>query len=453
MSFDLNFSQASCPDGADYVIAITPPATGFLLQTPSQIIPPQTSATTAGFNVPNCPGTAADQIPTTANNCEVQLSEFAPPSSVPVRTPGTYYYLRLTLDNGQIPGESQLFNNHIPLDPELREAIAISKTAALVNVTRSQLVPYTITMTNRLNAPISDLNLVDSYPAGFKYVQGSARYDAVALEPQVNGLTLTWPDLLINTSESHTIKLLLVVGAGVGEGEYINRAQAFNNRTNTPSSGEASATVRVVPDPTFDCSDIIGKVFNDTNMNGYADEGEAGIAGARVNTAQGLQATTDEYGRYHFTCAVVPNPDRGSNFIVKLDERSLPTGYRITSENPRTQRATRGKMLKYNFGAAIHHVVRLDIMDAVFKPGTTDIRLQWQPRLDILITELAKEQSVLRLSYLGENEDASLVNERLQAMKDIISQRWEKLNCCYKLMIETEVFWRKGGPASREPLE
>ena len=110
-------------------------------------------------------------------------------------------------------------------------------------------------------------------------------------------------------------------------------------------------------------------------------------------------------------------------------------------------------MLKYNFGAAIHHVIRLDVMDAVFKPDTTDIRLQWQPRLDILITELAREQSVLRLSYLGENEDASLVNERLQAMKDLISQRWEKLDCCYRLMIETEVFWRKGGPVSREPLE
>ncbi|MBI3187322.1 MAG: hypothetical protein HYZ31_05530, partial [Gammaproteobacteria bacterium] len=165
------------------------------------------------------------------------------------------------------------------------------------------------------------------------------------------------------------------------------------------------------------------------------------------------QATTDEYGRYHFTCAVIPNQDRGSNFIVKLDERSLPTGYRITSENPRTQRATRGKMLKYNFGAAIHHVVRLDMMDAVFKPNTTEIRLQWLPRIDMLISELAKDHSILRLSYLAENEDPSLVNDRLAAVKEIIEKRWHKLNCCYKLMIETEVFWRKGGPVDKGEIE
>ena len=87
-------------------------------------------------------------------------------------------------------------------------------------------------------------------------------------------------------------------------------------------------------------------------------------------TARGLIATTDEHGRFHITCAAVPDEDRGSNFILKLDDRTLPTGYRVTTENPRVQRATRGKMLRFNFGATIHRVVGLDIADGVFEPDT-----------------------------------------------------------------------------------
>jgi hypothetical protein len=229
--------------------------------------------------------------------------------------------------------------------------------------------------------------------------------------------------------------------------------QAFNNRTLANASGEASATVRVVPDPTFDCSDVLGKVFDDGNMNGHQDEGEKGIPSARVISAQGLEATTDEFGRFHITCAVVPNPDRGSNFILKLDERSLPTGYRVISENPRVQRATRGKMLKYNFATAIHRVVRLDMADGVFEPRSTEMRVQWKPRLDLLISELAKDSSVLRLSYMAEVEDPDLVDDRVEAVKQEISKRWEELNCCYKLLIETEVFWRTGAPPDRGEIE
>lgn len=261
---------------------------------------------------------------------------------------------------------------------------------------------------------------------------------------------LTWNDIgTIDSNSTVTLKLLLVVGSGVGEGEYVNRAIATNIQTTGAASGVASATVRVVPDPTFDCTDVIGKVFDDKNLNGYQDEGEEGIPGTRVVTAKGLEITADAHGRFNLACAVVPNPDRGSNFIIKLDERSLPSGYRLTTENPRVVRATRGKMIKFNFGAAIHRVVRLDMADAVFETGTTEMRPQWLPRLDILITELAKDPSLLRLSYLAENESESEVDDRLEAVKEEIEQRWEDLNCCYQLQIETEVFWRKGGPPDR----
>jgi hypothetical protein len=160
----------------------------------------------------------------------------------------------------------------------------------------------------------------------------------------------------------------------------------------------------------------------------------------------GLLVTTDKYGRFHLTCAVVPDPDRGSNFILKVDDRTLPSGYRLTTENPRVQRATRGKMLKFNFGAAIHKVVKLDLADAVFEPGSTEMRVQWRQRIELLLAELKKAASVLRLSYLAETEDESLVNARLEIVKREIARLWKLNKGNYDLTIETEVFWRTGAP-------
>ena len=443
--FDLNFSQTACPAGGAYLIEVTSPASGYLAA-PSQIIPPASDAGTAPFSIPACPGSADDAVPGTTDYCEATTYATMPPPSVSPNTAGTVYYLHLVLDNGFLPGHSQIFNNPIPIDPELSGAVAISKTSSMVNVTRGGLVAYTITVTNVFGVPLYDINIVDRFPAGFKYVAGSARLDGTAAEPQINGRELVWDDLDLQVNEVRTIQLLLVVGSGVSEGEYVNRALVVNPAIGATISGEATSTVRVVPDPDFDCTDVIGKVFDDRNLNGNQDEGELGLPGARVVTARGLIATADAHGRFHITCAAVPDEDRGSNFILKLDERSLPTGYRLTTENPRVQRATRGKMLRFNFGATVHRVVRIDIADGVFAPDTSELRLQWVPKIDQLLEELRKAPSVLRLSYLADIEREGLVQDRLDALKKRITRRWDASNGGYRLVVETEVFWRRGTP-------
>lgn len=442
--FDLNFSDASCPAGGGYLIEVTRPPTGYM-DTPSRIISPASGDNTAPFSVPACPGSAADAVPATPY-CEVVASAAVPPPSVPPGTAGTTYYLHLLLTNGTVPGQSQVFNNPIPIDPELYGAVAISKTSSLTNVTKGTLVPYTITVTNVYGAPLTGISIVDRFPAGFKYVAGSARLDGNPAEPLINGRELAWNGLQLQFNQRRTIRLLLVVGSGVSEGEYVNRALSLNTTTGGAVSGEATATVRVIPDPDFDCTDVIGKVFDDANLNGEQDSGEKGLFGARVVTARGLIAATDNNGRFHITCAAVPDEDRGGNFILKLDERSLPSGYRLTTENPRVQRATRGKMLRFSFGAAIHRVVRLDIADGAFEPDTTEIRTQWTHRIGLLLEELRKGPSVLRLSYLGDVEAKGLALERLAALKKEITARWKQSGAGYQLTIETEVFWRRGAP-------
>jgi uncharacterized repeat protein (TIGR01451 family) len=445
--FDLNLSDESCPAEGAYLIEVTPPATGYL-NTPSQIIAlPQDNTAATPFPVPDCPGNPLyDALPETEDYCEAAASSAVPPTSVP--PDDIKYYLYLKLSNGTVPGQSQIFNNFIPLDPELNGAVAITKISSMTNVTRGGLVPYTITATNVYGAPLYDISIVDRLPAGFKYVAGSARLDGNPAEPLINGRELVWDGLALQFNQKYTLEFLLVVGSGVSEGEYVNRALVRHPATEAMISGEATATVRVIPDPDFDCTDVIGKVFDDRNLNGQQDPGEKGLSGVRVATARGLIATTDKHGRFHITCAAVPDEDRGSNFILKVDERSLPTGYRLTTENPRVQRATRGKMIRFNFGATIHRVVRIDIGDGVFESDTTEMRMQWIPKITQLLEELKKSPSVLRLSYLGDVEHKGLVQERLEALKKKIIKQWKQSDGGYQLAIETEIFWRRGAPVA-----
>ena len=158
------------------------------------------------------------------------------------------------------------------------------------------------------------------------------RLDGVPREPTIAGRELRWTDVDLAAASRSSLVLLLAVGAGVSEGEYVNRAQAIEGATDLPLSGEATARVRVVPDPTFDCTDVLGKVYDDANRNGTQDFDEAGIPGVRLATARGLLATTDQYGRFHITCAITPREGRGSNFVLKLDDRTLPTGFRGSTE-------------------------------------------------------------------------------------------------------------------------
>src|SRR4029453_8611912 len=259
--------------------------------------PPATDASTPPFSVPGCPGSAADMVqPFPAGYCEAQPQ--ATPPTAPARSVGTTYYLHFTLDNSGGVGSGEIFNNHIPIDPPLGNLVSVTKTTPSLNVSRGQIVPYEIVVTNPLGTDLADMSIVDLFPPGFHYVEGSGHVTTAAgtqaMEPTTNGFEMTWDQVGVTAGGQTRLVLALAVGAGVTEGEYTNRAFAISGLDPTVGySGEASATVRVVPDPTFDCPDVLGKVFDDENRNGMQETGERGLAGIRLVTARGLVATTD----------------------------------------------------------------------------------------------------------------------------------------------------------------
>jgi hypothetical protein len=97
-------------------------------------------------------------------------------------------------------------------------------------------------------------------------------------------------------------------------------------------------------------------------------------------------------------------------------------------------------------------VVGIDLSDAAFEPGKTDIRIQWQPRMEVLLKELRKAPSVLRLSYVADVEDAALVQQRMEAIKQQLTKAWRADKQNYPLTIEPEVFWRRGAPPKRPDI-
>jgi hypothetical protein len=120
----------------------------------------------------------------------------------------------------------------------------------------------------------------------------------------------------------------------------------------------------------------------------------------------------------------------------------------MTTDRVQILRATSGKALQINFGASVHRVVSIDLLDAAFEPGTTEIGELWKPRFNLLLEELRKAPAVLRLSYLADTENAALVKRRIEEFKRQLSKSWDSANS-YALAIEIEVFWRQGHPAKR----
>lgn len=337
-------AAAACPvSETEYTIQISPPA-GYSFT--STILPPQQTAfdpTGQGDPV------RIDPLPT------------APSSSDPV------YYLTFELESG----DPNVTNNHIALDPFLtRDQLVVTKTSTMRSASVGDLVPYTITVRNPETFRRADVDVIDVLPSGLTYVSGTAFVNGENVEPELaNGnRELVWRDQIIPGSSTVTYDLTLIVGAGVTNGQSVNTGLAENGIGGDEISNRGTATVSIVPSTVFDCSELIGQVFEDYNGNGYQDDGEPGIPSVRLATVKGELITTDEYGRYHIACAAVPDARLGSNFVLKLDESTLPQGWAMTTDNPRSVRLTRGKMSELNFGAGKADRVALEIDERAFNP-------------------------------------------------------------------------------------
>ena len=308
----------------------------------------------------------------------------------------------------------------------------LSKTAARSEVRRGEKVVYTITASNLRIGPY---DIADLMPTGFSFVPGSAIANGAAIIPATAGNTLSFANIS-PVAGKITIKLSLLASTSLSTGRFVNRAKLFLNATGQQLAN-AEALVTIKEEHVFDCGEIIGRVFDDLNNNGYHDDGEPGMPGVRVATVKGVLVTTDAHGRFHITCADVPNALIGSNFLMKLDTRSLPGGYQLTTENPRDVRLTRGKIVKLNFGVSKRRDIALDLTRDAFTGGT-DLKPVWAKGIDRLVALLKQGRGGLTITYRC-GEYAPVVDERLQRVQDLVQARWIEEGGKKPLKIKTSV--------------
>ncbi len=319
------------------------------------------------------------------------------------------------------------------------DGIVATKTTSVDAAPLGAVVPYTITFENTSGISISGVDLVDFMPAGFSYVQGSAIVNGAPLEPTLVDWNLVWPNQDLAPGATTTITFSLVIGAGIVGTEFINTTVARDPRDNSDVSNRATAVIRLEIESIFQCSHIIGRVFDDLDKDGYYDEGEPGLAGVRVVSVNGLLITTDEFGRYHVACDIIPADRIGSNYILKLDDRTLPTGYSVTSENPRVVRVTQGKLAKINFAASRLRTINIELNDSSFNGSTKNLTRSALTDIGKVLPLLEEERSILKLNYQSQGQKTQLQRSRIESVKALIKKAWKSRKRPHKLVVETDV--------------
>ena len=413
-------ADRACPPGETrYRIVVAPPATH--LPGVSAILPPMAG----DAKIAACPFDAAP-----GGACQTADSPDPPPPGTPA-----LYALSILLESGA----PRFIHNHIPVDPAPNTAdIAVAKIADRRVVRRGERVGFTVEIVNRGPNVHPDLTLADVVPAGFRFSPGSATVNGAPAAPTESGARLDFTGIDLGPNRTVTVRLLLDAQDAAGPGRHVNRARLFG-AGGVLMAPEATATVEIPPEAVHDCSDVIGRVFDDRNRNGHIDEDEPGLPGVRLATADGPPVVTDRHGRFHVVCAGPPGESIGSNFVLQLDTRTLPSGYRMTTENPRVVRPTAGETIETDFGAASGRIVRLDINAGAFEDGTTGLGPRWSRGIDRLIRVLREEHSVLRLVYRAGRGEGALAQERVDAIVATVRERWASFDEIYPLEIESEI--------------
>jgi len=337
--------------------------------------------------------------------------------------------------NGNINVQSAPDTAVLTLNPQPPSDVVITKTTTRPTIHRGETVPFRIEVRNNSPANAGKVTLVDRIPSGFVFVEGSASVDGVAFVPSVDGNQIRFDDLPLAALQQREIGLVLRALPGTPPGRYRNLAIGLDELGGSLAP-DGEAFVEIVPDAVFDCSDVIGTVFEDRNGNRYQDEGEPGIPGARLSTVRGLLVTSDAFGRFSLPCAAIPDATIGSNFVLKLDISTLPTGFAVTTDNPVMVRLTPGKMVEINFGAQLGRQIRISVNSSAFVAGTDSPNRELEVGLGQLITVLMEQKASLHLVYEGSDIEA---RSRVRVLADAIRERWRRAGAPYKLVIDTTI--------------
>ena len=322
--------------------------------------------------------------------------------------------------------------------PVQRGGVTLEKIAGVSTAVVGDVVPYTITIGNDAAGVAISARLADTLPEGFVMRTGTARLDGVAVEPVVSGRRIVLEPVTVQPGQKRELTMDVFVSSAAKPGLRTNHVRLISPLTGRDIAPEASATVRIEADAVLQCATILGRVFDDRNQDGHMDDAgaEKGLPNVRLISPRGLAIHTDAQGRFSVPCAALPR-NIGGNFMLRLDARSLPSGYRLTTENPRVVRVTPGMITRLDFGATLSRLIRIDLAANAFDEA--GMRAPLQAGLKTLVSEVRDTPAMLRITYqLAPGESGKLAQQRIKAVQDALRRLWPA-NGRYELNVETTI--------------
>jgi uncharacterized repeat protein (TIGR01451 family)/fimbrial isopeptide formation D2 family protein len=159
-------------------------------------------------------------------------------------------------------------------------SLRVVKSAGVREAHIGDLVRYTVTVENVGLIDARAVDLVDTPPAGFTFVDGSLSVVDGDNAANASGhAPIRFANLDIAVGRSATLTYLMRVGAGVRPGVHTNQARVLGPG-GVPISNIATAELTLTADPLLDDSLVFGTVFDDRDGDGWQDSAE--LTGVRA---------------------------------------------------------------------------------------------------------------------------------------------------------------------------
>ena len=240
------------------------------------------------------------------------------------------------------------------------QEIDITKTGDRASAQPGDIILYRLAIRNLASVPITNFQIIDTLPAGFRLESESVRGETGSGLIQIE--TIQSSDRLVNFTANITLPpegvLNLVYAAQVtpdavrGSGE--NSAIVNANRTDNNfavKDGPAIHSLRLDPGILEDTGILIGRVFVDKNFDGEQQSGEPGVPNAVIYLEDGNRIITDADGLFSVT-NMLPGYHTGILDLTTIPEYRLAPNLRFSESNStsRLVNLEPGGMVRMNFG-------------------------------------------------------------------------------------------------------
>jgi uncharacterized repeat protein (TIGR01451 family) len=204
-------------------------------------------------------------------------------------------------------------------------AIGLDLTADALEVGIGDVVPYTEVVRNPGIVPISAIRIDNTLPAGATYARGTAvGADSVLVAAGHLILVTSAP---LAPGATRTLHYAVALASASGTTVEVRAIASASAGPLQPVSPEAVAWVQVRRAWPMETRAAIGKVWIDRDSTGVQQPTDGGLAGIDIRTEDGQVVTTDSTGKFSFANL------RPGWHALRLDARTLPSGYRIAGED------------------------------------------------------------------------------------------------------------------------